>query len=407
MINIRLAEINDREKITSVIESGRVFLQSQGLSQWQNGYTPSRLLDEDFENNWGYVLLSPDDVICGYAALVEGIDECYENITDGGWDNSHDKYISIHSVAIDAEFRGKGLSVPFLLGLIEIAENLGYNDIRIDTHPLNEIMQKVILRAGFVYRGMVEFAIPDGKRMAYQLKRMKIENQLEQVAKSYDRHFIEYGIKDSLAYDNLPEYITSDPNYPYWENECANDTEDKSRIKLIEYLSPAENMNFIQLGCSVNLKTKGYDKWRSVYHGVDISGETIQTLNEFVRENNISVGALHCGSVHDTPFADSYFDIGECIGVLEYYERDFVLQAVKEFHRILKPDAKFVLDIPNTESRSGKMMMAIEACMGRPDRFDMLPTEFEDIIKPYFEIIDKSGERYTEMVYRYCLKCIK
>jgi RimJ/RimL family protein N-acetyltransferase len=54
-------------------------------------------------------------------------------------------------------------------GLIETAEGIGYRDIRIDTHPLNEIMQKVILRAGFIYRGMVEFAIPDGKRRAYQL----------------------------------------------------------------------------------------------------------------------------------------------------------------------------------------------------------------------------------------------
>jgi|GEM_PF-99938 Methylase involved in ubiquinone/menaquinone biosynthesis len=405
MINIRIAEINDIEKILPVIESGRAFLESQGLSQWQNGYDPSRHLEEDIAKKWGYVLLSQEGIICGYAALIDGIDECYENIKDGFWYNSYEKYISIHSVAIDNAFRGKGLSVPFLHGLTEIAEGLGYRDIRIDTHPLNEIMQKVISRTGFVYRGMVEFNIPDGKRKAYQL--IKIENQLEQIAKSYDRHFIEYGMEDSLAYDNLPEYIKSNPNYTYWVNECISDTEDNSRIKLIDYLSPAENMNFIQLGCSMNLKTKGYDKWRSVYHGVDISSETIQTLNEYVTKNNISVGALHCGSVHETPFADSYFDIGECIGVLEYYQKDFVLQAIKEFYRILKPDGKFVLDIPNIQSRSGKMMMEIEEYMGRPDRFDILPREFEDMIQPYFEVVENFGEHHTGMMYFYCLKCKK
>ena len=170
-MNIRIAETHDNEKIFAVLESGRAFLESQGLSQWQNGFGPSAHLNEDISNNWGYVLLSSDDIICGYAALIEGVDECYNNITDGHWDNSHDKYISIHSVAIDADFRGKGLSESFLRGLIEIAENMGYRDIRIDTHPMNEIMQKVIIRAGFVYRGIVEFNIPDGKRKAYQITR--------------------------------------------------------------------------------------------------------------------------------------------------------------------------------------------------------------------------------------------
>ena len=172
MVRIHIAEINDIEKIMPVIESGREFLHSQGLAQWQNGYGPSRQsVNEDIENHWGYVLISQEDAICGYAALVDGVDDCYTNIMDGCWDDFHEKYISIHGVAIDAGFRGKNLAKRFMRGLIEIAEGMGYQDIRIDTHPLNEIMQKVILRAGFVYRGMVEFDIPDGKRKAYQLSR--------------------------------------------------------------------------------------------------------------------------------------------------------------------------------------------------------------------------------------------
>jgi len=155
---------------------------------------------------------------------------------------------------------------------------------------------------------------------------MIITNQMKQIAKSYDRHFIEYGQEDSLSYDNLPEYITSDPNYPYWENEMASGYEDSRRMELIAYLAPAENMKFIQLGCSMNLLTREYAKWPSLYHGVDISSETIQTLTAYASKNNIAVGSLHCGSVHETPFTDGYFDIGECIGVLEYYEREFVLQ---------------------------------------------------------------------------------
>ena len=169
-MSIRIAEPNDIERILSVIESGREFLRSQGISQWQNGYGPSsQSVKGDIENNRGYALVTQAGAVCGYATLVEGVDDSYTNIKDGCWDDSHDRYISIHGVAIDADYRGKNLAKRFMRGLIEIAEGMGYRDIRIDTHPMNETMQRVILRAGFVYRGLVEFDIPDGKRKAYQL----------------------------------------------------------------------------------------------------------------------------------------------------------------------------------------------------------------------------------------------
>jgi RimJ/RimL family protein N-acetyltransferase len=46
---------------------------------------------------------------------------------------------------------------------------LGYRDVRIDTHPANEPMKRAIASTGFTYRGVVEFAIPDGVRAAFQL----------------------------------------------------------------------------------------------------------------------------------------------------------------------------------------------------------------------------------------------
>ncbi len=237
------------------------------------------------------------------------------------------------------------------------------------------------------------------------------ENNLDQIAKSYDRHFIEYGDENSLAYDNLPDYITNDPDYFKWKSECDGENIDSESIIDIEsYLSPAKDMKFIQLGCSVSLMTKGYDKWPSLYHGVDISNETIKLLNSFVAENELHIGSLYCGSVHETPFEDSYFDIGDCIGVLEYYTREFVEKALIEFHRIIKPDGKFVLDIPNIKSPNGRVMMLIEECMGRPDKFDLSPDEFESMIEKYF-YIEKSNRAVSEkcgyMTMVYCLRCNK
>ena len=238
-----------------------------------------------------------------------------------------------------------------------------------------------------------------------------MENFLKQIAKSYDRHFLEYGNKNSLAYDHLPDYITNDPDYFKWKAECDGENIDcESIIDIKDYLSPNKDMAFIQLGCSVNLMNKGYDKWPSVYYGVDISRETIQFLNNFVSKNKLSIGSLYCGSVHKTPFNENCFDIGECIGVLEYYDKDFTQKTIVEFHRIMKPNGRFVLDIPNMNSPSGRVMMLIEECMGRPDKFDLSPQEFEDMIEKYF-VIEKSNrvlaEKHGYMTMVYCLRCKK
>jgi ubiquinone/menaquinone biosynthesis C-methylase UbiE len=233
-----------------------------------------------------------------------------------------------------------------------------------------------------------------------------MKNQLEMVAKSYDRG-IDLGRKGIDLYKNLPEVITSDPDYIKYKAELECGSEGSGAKEISEYLLPNSNMKFVDLGCCLNLMFRGYDKWPSEYYGVDISSETIKLLNEYVEKNKLPIGPLYCGSIHETPFDDNYFDIAACIGVLEYFEKDYVEKAIKEAHRIIKPNGKLVLDIPNIESITGKMMMKIEEYMGRPDKFNMLPKEFESIIKNYFEIEKTDGNNGDAMGIGYYLKCKK
>ncbi|MDR0302878.1 MAG: class I SAM-dependent methyltransferase, partial [Treponema sp.] len=142
------------------------------------------------------------------------------------------------------------------------------------------------------------------------------------------------------------------------------------------------------------------------YYGIDISRKTIDLLNNFVAKKKLSIGSLFCGSMHKTPFKDSYFDIGACVGILEYYEKDFLEKVIIEIHRIMKPNGKFILDIPNIGSPSCRIMFLIEEYLGRPCKFNIIPKEFEEILKDYFEIIenDKDNEFMGLM---YFLKCKK
>lgn len=231
-----------------------------------------------------------------------------------------------------------------------------------------------------------------------------IKKQLKQVEESYDKA-IDFGRRGIDLYENLPDYITNDPNYPIFEKwKRGNTLSDSGRKEILDYLSPHSNMNFIDLGCCLNLMFRGYDKWDSTYYGVDISSKTIQLLNEVVSKKNLPIGELHYGSIHTTPFKDNYFDIGACIGVLEYFEKDFVTKAIIEAHRIIKPLGRFVLDIPNAESPMLRIMMSIEEYMGRPDKFDMSIQEFDYMLQDYFEI--EKTEEVAAMI-QYFLKCKK
>jgi len=165
---IRIAASGDLENIVAIIESGRAYLKTQGLPQWQNGYGPNREeAAADIERGRGYVLAIAGKAV-GYASLIPG-PEGSPALSEGVWAGGEEHYTTIHRVALETSVRGSGLSRAFLEGLIQAARTLGYSDIRIDTHPENVIMQKAIDKTGFTYAGIMQLPIPEGERWAYQL----------------------------------------------------------------------------------------------------------------------------------------------------------------------------------------------------------------------------------------------
>ncbi len=217
----------------------------------------------------------------------------------------------------------------------------------------------------------------------------QMKKQLDLIAESYDKG-IDLGKKGIDSYDNLPSYITNHPNYPLFEQMRTNETlSDSARKEIVEYLAPEAGMRFIDLGCCLNLMFAGYKDWTSAYYGVDISSKTIELLQEYAEKNHLKVGDLHCCSMHKTPYDTSFFDIGECVGSLEYFEKDFVQQAVAEFSRIMKSNGRFVLDIPNIGSPEFEIAKMIEEYLGRKDQFNLSAEEFESILDAYFTIDKK------------------
>ncbi len=214
-----------------------------------------------------------------------------------------------------------------------------------------------------------------------------MKDQLRTIAASYDET-IEAGKKGINPYANLPEHITGHPDYPAFAQIMeAGSGSDSCRQEIKGFLMPESGMHFVDLGCCLNLMFNGYDTWPSTYYGVDISEKTIGLLEQVVSKRDLSVGSLVCGSIHETPFDNNFFDIAACIGTLEYFQEDFVRAAIKEMTRIMKPGGRLVLDVPNLQSPLFEINRLIEAHLGRPDTFDMTRKAFEALLVEDLQIV--------------------
>lgn len=254
----------------------------------------------------------------------------------------------------------------------------------------------------FEFRQCGTHFIKDGKNYTLQVRKLRSQarlanidynpcenDQLKTIAASYDRA-IDLGRRGINQYDNLPINITELPEYKLFQKmQDEKGLSDSVDVEIQEYLNPLPDMKFVDLGCCLNLMFSGYDRWPSLYHGVDISSKTIELLKEYCVKHSIVTGSLYCGGMHETPYEDNYYDIGACIGSLEYFKRDYIKKAVKEMHRIVKSKGRFVLDIPDVGSPEFYITMKIEEYLGRPDTFDITISEFEYILDPWFTIIRK------------------
>ncbi|MCO7174965.1 GNAT family N-acetyltransferase [Sporolactobacillus kofuensis] len=166
---LRKATDDDLLEINKIIDSAKLLLKANEINQWQDGYPDLETLHHDIEQQVCYVLIV-DQQIAGVGVILQDKDPGYEKIVQGSWlDSDQSTYRSIHRVALSPDFRGQHLSATLMNHLITAARLAGSTDLRIDTHPENNAMQRVIQKSGFDYRGVIYLERSHDKRWAYQL----------------------------------------------------------------------------------------------------------------------------------------------------------------------------------------------------------------------------------------------
>ena len=219
----------------------------------------------------------------------------------------------------------------------------------------------------------------------------KTKSHLNVISKAYDKtvHDHSKGIENENL---LPDEFQNSERYKKLQQSLKTDSFSSDNPTVFEYLNPKKNMKFLDVGSCANLICKKLHEWPSMYYGVDISSELIRVSQNFVKRNEIKIGGLYVSEVAEMKFEDNFFDICAVIGVLEYFDVNYIKKALKELHRVLKPQGKIVLDIPNLNHPDCETMIEQERYLGRTSKNVPTNEEFEIELKKLFSIdkIDSS-----------------
>lgn len=165
-MQIRLAKVEDLEKIMNIINKRIDWMNKNNIKQWNvHGYLDVytyEYFEEKIRKEHFYVA-TKDNVIVGAVALFEE-DKC--------WDDDV-KALYIHNLVGDINTKGVG---EFLLKFAEeVAENRGIHTLRLDCQIDNEVLNNYYERLGYKIVGTCILDDYEGNKREKKLKNDKGE----------------------------------------------------------------------------------------------------------------------------------------------------------------------------------------------------------------------------------------
>lgn len=156
---IKLVEKGELDELVVLAKAVKKAMLSEGLQQWIGDYPNYDVFLKDYEKHGLYGYYLDDRLIAAIAILPEN-DLAYQEVK---WDS--DKALVIHRIMVNPLFQKMGIAKKLFDYAIGMVKDLDYQAIKIDTHPDNIKMQKLVESYSFVYRGYLSSI----NRLAYEL----------------------------------------------------------------------------------------------------------------------------------------------------------------------------------------------------------------------------------------------
>ena len=151
--------------IMYIIKQAQDYFKEHGIYQWHDNYPSLEIVKNDINNKNGYVLLEDNKIVGTVVVSFDG-EKNYESICNGEWASSCE-FAVIHRMAIDKRHKGIGLASVIIKNIEKICLNKGVHSIKTDTHEKNVSMQKMLLKNGFKYCGII-YLDDKSKRSAFE-----------------------------------------------------------------------------------------------------------------------------------------------------------------------------------------------------------------------------------------------
>ena len=162
-MEIRHTTEQDFERVMEIYAYARTFMEETGNpNQWgPTNWPPEDLIHEDIRVGKSFVCVENGKVIgTFYLNFGEDIEPTYRVIEEGSWKDDS-PFGVVHRIAGDGSVPGIG---TFCLNWA--FEQCGH--LKIDTHTDNVVMQNLLKKLGFTYRGIIHVVEDNYPRFAYE-----------------------------------------------------------------------------------------------------------------------------------------------------------------------------------------------------------------------------------------------
>lgn len=155
---IRKAKINDLNRIDEIAVETIQNMMDSNIPQWDFNYPRKEHYHQDIIDDCLYVF--DEESVLGAICLKPENDPPYKDLDN--W--TDEESLVIHRVIVDPNVRRKGIAKTFFLFAEELAREMGYNSIKVDTHKENYKMNGFLTKLGYVEKGY----LPSIDRIAFE-----------------------------------------------------------------------------------------------------------------------------------------------------------------------------------------------------------------------------------------------
>ena len=149
---IRLATSEDIAPIMQLIKAVVPLMRTAGNFQWDDTYPNAEIFAADIESGQLWVA-EIENQVAGVAAITTDQQAEYGN---AGMDVTQTAIVT-HRLAVNINFRGKGIADALLKQAETVAKERGIPILRIDTNSSNKATRQLFPKLGYEFMGEVSF----------------------------------------------------------------------------------------------------------------------------------------------------------------------------------------------------------------------------------------------------------